>query len=446
MLGYGSTSYTLSVGFIPDNYKTDTKPNPYEKLSEPEILAKVTNTYKDAAIYKYLCLDFYYVKKDMAQAEKYFNQALNSYDEWLQKEPTNSEPFQDVLGLLYGTKSYGMLMKVLDESINRFPKDKDILSWAILLNLDVFKNFEKTQKCINDLLVLEPYNLTACTYQVMLYQYQYIIALNQNQTPPKIDISVAEKALQAKPKEVGYQHLYHFAKVLRAYMIAMDNFMKQANDDITDYKKLFTSLNKEQIQEYKEAENFFKSQYKKQKKARTNMLNSLGFITMFLNKPKDAKKYYQMLYDETKDLSALESLVLISFVEKNWKETERLLEFNIKEHKDVKSYSSLVSLFDKYNKNETKKLDALKKLELASSQDENRAITLATWYLKDKNTDKASLYCDLLSPETSEASWRRLALAVLKDDTENAKANLYKILLNTPNDKDALKIKTILNL
>ncbi|KOY85251.1 hypothetical protein AD998_02950 [bacterium 336/3] len=446
VLGYGSSSYTLTVGFVPNNYKADEKPGPYEKLSEKEALAKVTNTYKDAAIYKYLCLDFYYVKRDMTQAEKYFNQALTSYDEWLEKEPTNVEPFLDVLGLLYGTKSYGMLTKVLEESLNRFPKDKDVLGWAILLHLDLFKDFNKTQKYINDLLALEPYNLTACTYQVMLYQYQYIIALNQNQIPPKVDISIAEKALQAKPKEIGYQHLYHFSKVLRAYMIAMNNFMKQANGDITDYQKLFSSLNNDQIKEYKEAEKFFKSQYKKQKKARNNMLNSLGFVTMFLNKPKDAKKYYQMLYDETKEIGALESLILINFIEKNWKETERLLEFNIKEHNDIRGYTSLVSLYDKYDKNDTKKLETLKRLEQTSTSDENKVTTLSTWYLKEKNIEKATLYCDLLNPETSEASWRKLALAVLKDDIENAKANLYRILLNAPNDKDALNIKTILNL
>jgi len=445
-LGYGSSSYSLTIGFTPDNYNPEDKPNPYLNLGEKEALAKATNTYKDASLYKYLCLDFYVNKKDMAQAEKYFNLALKNYDEWLAKEPTSSEPIREAIGLLYGTQSYGMLAKVLDDTIEKFPRDKDVLGWAILLNLNLFKDFTKTQHYINNLLSIDPYNLTACTYQVMLVQYQYIMALNQNKPLPKLDISIAEKALAAKPKEVAYQHLYHFSRVLRGYMMAMSLFIKEENTDITDYKKLFTSLPKEQIKEFKEAEKFLKSYVSKQKKARATMLNSLGFVTMFLNKPKDAKKYYQTLYDENKELPALECLILVNFVEKNWKETERILEFVIKEHKDTKAYGSLVSLFDKYDKNETKKVAVLKRLEQLTISDENRNVTLATWYLKEKNAEKASLYCELLNPETSEASWRKLALAVLKDDTESAKGALYKILLSNPNDKDALKIQKILNL
>lgn len=442
-LGYSSVSYSFNISFVPDNYKTDDTPNPYNNLSETAALAKATHTYKDAGLYKYLCLDFY-TKKDRVQAEKYFYLATKNYDEWFIEEPKNSEPFCEAIGLLYGTQSYALLTNILEEGLKRFPEDKEALGWAAFINLTIFQDLAKTQDYIDKLLALEAYNLTACTYQIMLYQYKYILALNQNQIPPTVDISIVEKALAAKPKQVAYQHLYHFAHVMRDYATAMGNFMKEENG-IEDYKKLFNQLSKEQTKEFEEAEKFFKSQVSKQKKARATMLNSLAFISLFLNKPKEAQTYYQTLYNENKELSTLESLILLNLVEKHWQEAEKFLELAIKEHQNIKAYSLLLSIFDRYDKNEPKKLAVLKRLESLSTTEETRNVILATWYLKEKNIEKASAYCKLLSPETSEACWRNLALAVLKEDTEGAKSSLDKILSSTPNDKDAINIKKMLN-
>jgi tetratricopeptide (TPR) repeat protein len=442
-LDFAGSSYSLSIYFRPGDYSKEDKKSPYANLSEPQILAKASNTYKDASLYKYLCLEFFQ-KKEHSTAEKYFSLAVKNYEEWIEKEPNNPVPFSELIELLYGTRSYDALNNALPEGLKRFPKDKDLLELASLIYLDTYKDFEKSQHCINELFAQEPYNLAACTYQIMLYQYQYIIALNQGKTPPVVDISIAEKARKANPKEIGYQHLYHFARVLKAYIAVMERvFQDESTDD--DYKKIFDKLNKNEKKIFSEAERFFKSQLK-QPKTKNTILNSLGFVSMYLKKSQEAKKYFQELFDANQELSALESLILVNFVEKNWKETERLIEMSLSKFNDYRAYASLLSLYDKYDKNESKKLAVIQKVEQITTSDDTRSLILATWYLKQKNLEKASFYCELLNPETNEAMWRNLALSVLKDDREKAKNQIDKMMAKNPKDKDIQSIKKQLGL
>lgn len=446
-LGYNSVSYTFSLDFQPDNYNPDSEPNPYFGLSEEQILAKATNTYKDASLHKYLCLYFHNEKKDMAQAEKYYKSALNQYDAWLQAEPNNSRIFEEVIDLFQGTQSYGTIARVLEVALDKFPNDMHTLQRAIIVYLNIFKDFEKAQQYLNEAFAIEPYNLTACTYQVMLYQYQYLTALNQPEaTLPALDISIAEKALKAKPNEVGYQHLYHFARAIRAYMSAMGSFFKTNTQADFDYNLMFKSLDKNQTKELLEADKFFRSQVDKQKKARPILIKSIGFVNMFLNKRTEAKKFYQLYAYENKEAKSLESLILLSFLEKDWKEMERLLLIHINQYNDMSAYASLISLYDKYTKEERKKVEALQKIERIDMPADVRNVILATSYLKQKNIEKASMYCERLNPESDEALWRNLALYVLKDDKEKSREALNKILTGNPKESDALMLKGILGL
>jgi tetratricopeptide (TPR) repeat protein len=163
-----------------------------------------------------------------------------------------------------------------------------------------------------------------------------------------------------------------------------------------------------------------------------------------LNKRAEAKKFYQLYADENKESKSLESLILLNFLEKNWKEMERLLLVSINQFNDNSAYASLISLYDKYLKDEKKKAEALQKIEQIEMSDELRNIILTTHYLKQKNTEKASSYCEKLNPESEETFWRKLALFVLKDEKEKAQGTLDLILTRNPRDKDALMLKGVL--
>ncbi|MDX1903112.1 MAG: hypothetical protein SFU27_03040 [Thermonemataceae bacterium] len=447
-LSYNNSAYQLFIGFRPADYQSKPQINPYKELSDKEVLEKLSNRYTDASVYQELCIR-YFSKNEMPKAEEYFNKAVPLYENWVNEETKNTKPLLELMDLLLATKTYSIIDKVLLNALEKFPQDKDVLEKAIIIYLDIFKDFDKTQYYINQLLAVEPYNLSACTYQIMIYDYQLLVALNQNKTDlPKLDISIAEKALNANPKNIAYQHLYHFARVLKIYMEVMTNFLLTTTDKSSmDYANLFKTLNKPQQKVFEEAYNFFKKNIDKAPKtARESFLNTLGFIALYLNKNKESKKYFQTYYDETKNRIPLESLILINFIEKNWKETEKFVQVHIEQFNELTGYASLIKLYEDYDKNANKAQEVIKKVEAISTSDPNRSLILATWYLKHKNIEKASFYCDLLDAQSPEALWRNLALNVLKGDTANARKYLDTILQNTPNEKDALQLKKILNL
>ncbi len=457
-----SGDYSLTFNFRPEDYKKEKeKISPYKNLSEQEILAKKTNNYKDARIYQYLCLDFHLEKKDKKNAGKYYDLAIENYTLWVEKEPQSTVPYTEVFTLFYGTQSYKYFSHFLEEAALKFPKNTEILSWNVSIHLVLFADFAKTQKYINELLAIEPYNLTACMSQVMLYEFEYMAAAGQNKTLPNVDISLAQKALKANPKDAAYEHLYHFATVSKAYFASMVAFFKENDkkpnrNKEEDYKRFFSALTKEQKKDFVAAEKFLtkqlnsapnnqpSKQLNNENKLRATLLNSLGFVSMYLGETEKAKKYFQLQYDEKNTLVTLECLILVSFLEKDWQKMEDLLELSISKFDDFKAYLSLMSIFDKYNKNETKKLSTIQRVEQKSAGDATRSILLAKWYLKQKNLERATFYCDLVRENDTEWIWLHLALSVLQDDKEKSKNYLDKILINTPENEKALKVKKTL--
>ncbi len=456
---FNSCDYSMTFNFRPEDYKKEKeKISPYKNLSEQEILAKKTNNYKDASLYQYLCLDFHLEKKDKTNAGKYYDLAIENYTLWVEKEPQSTIPYTEVFTLFYGTQSYKYFSHFLEEAAAKFPKNVEILSWNVSMHLVLFADFAKTQKYINQLLAIEPYNLNACMSQIMLYEFEYMAAAGQNKTLPNVDISIAQKALKANPKEVAYEHLYHFATVSKAYFASMVAFFKENDkkpnrNKEEDYKRLFSVLTKEEKKDFVAAKKFLTKQLNSapnnqpnnENKLRATLLNSLGFVSIYLGETENAKKYFQLQYDEKNNLATLECLILISFLEKDWQKMENLLELSISKFDDFKAYPSLVSIFDKYNKNETKKRSTIQKVEQTSAGDSARSILLAKWYLKQKNLEKAAFYCDLVRENDTEWIWLHFSLSVLQDDKEKSKNYLDKILTNTPENEKAIKVKKILN-
>jgi hypothetical protein len=447
-LGYGSVDYRFTIFFKPFDYSSKVEKNTFENQSEKEILDGLSNTYKDASRFQYLCLLLFKDKKDLTKVENYFNKAIEKYQLWIDKEPKDPTPYIELLALFYGTQTYKPLSEVLDEALNKFPENIDLLEFASLLSLDLYKDFEKTKSINAQIFKLEPYNLSACTYQLMIYQYQFILAMSKGGELPKIDISIAEEALKANPQKVGYQHLLHFAKVGRGYLNCAEKFYKESNatSGELDYGNMFNGLTEDQKKEFKAAETFFKTQVNKQKKARLNILNSLGFVCLYLNKRADALNHFQLYYDESQSQEALENLILLQFLNKNWSATETLLETSISKFNSINGYSSLMGIFSKYKIDLAKQQATIKRVEDLTTQDETKNILLATWHLKNKNVEKASHYCGLLTPQTESSNWRYFALSVLQDNRENADVFLKTILAENPSDEDALKLKRILNL
>ena len=466
-IDFESGDYSMSLSFEPKDYRKEKeKINPYKNLLEEEILAKKTNSYKDASIYQYLCIDFHQGKKDKKNAEKYYNLAVENYTLWVEKEPQSSVPYIEIFELFYGTQTFRYFSHFLEEATQKFPKNTEILCWNLSMHLIVFADFAKAQKCINELLAIEPHNLSACMSQIMIYQFEYMAAAGQNKTLPNVDISLAQKAFKAHPKDIAYEHLYHFATISKAYFSSMVLFLKENakntnKDKDKDYNKIFSTLTKEQRKDFADAEKFFKQQLnnppnnqpnnlqnaeKGVNKLRATLLNSLGFVSMYLGKTDEAKKYFQLQYDEKNSLPALENLILVHLIQKDWEKLENSLELSISQFDDFKAYPSLVYLFDKHNKNDAKKLSIIQRIEQTRTDDNQRSVLLAKWHLKQQNLEKAAFYCELVRSETPDNHWLNLTLSVLKDEKDNAKRYLGKILTNAPENADAIKIKKILNL
>ena len=443
-LYFKSASFQYRIDFKPYDYLGNDYSNTFdEKMTDEQILAKLNKSHQDAEAYTALCYRFF-DRKDIKTAGQYFEKAMEGLKNWADAQESNAKPIMMMLDLCSYTQSYQAFDNISDEVLKRFPKHIPILGRVYLHTLSVQKNFDKAEQLINQALAVEPYHLSNLANWLALQQFRYIVSLNNNplQAPKNIDISLVQKALKNNSKSLAYQHLYYYAITTSVYMSVMGKFFTKKIDD---FQGVLKEVSKEEKKQLKEVIGFFKKNIAKAGKSKSTMQNNAAFANVLVGNYKDAIVLFEENYKETASKATLESITLTYFLNKNWKAVELYLSKMLeKEPYDMQVLLSYMSLYEKYDKNEAKLKETLTRIEQTLTSDPTRSLILATWYLKQKNLEKADFYCDLLSEESKEELLCLAVQAVLKDDKTRVLGLLEKMLALDKEWQEAINLKKIL--
>jgi predicted Zn-dependent protease len=443
-LYFKSASFQFNIDFKAFEYVgSDYTNSVTDKMTDEEVLATLNRGYQDAEAYIALCYRFI-AKKDMKTASEYFDKAIETLKSWANAKPNEVKPVLMMLDLCSGTQSFQAFDVIAEEALQLYPKHIAVLSRVFIHALGNQQNLERAEKLLNQALAEDPYSLVNVSNWVFLQQFRYIITLknNPNAALADIDISLAQKAFKKNPKSLGYEHLYQYARVTQVYMNVMRKFFLKNEDN---FKGVLKEVSKAQKKQLQEADAFFRKNIGKATKSKNTMRKTAAFVNVFLNKNNDAIRFFEEAYAEENSKNILESIALTYFIDENWASLEATLAKILeKEPNDMQILLSYMSLYEKYKKNEVKLKETAQRVEQTTTSDPIRSLILATWYLKQKNLQKADFYCDLLSENSKEELLCQSVLAILKDDKTKALQLTEKMLALNKDDKEALHLKKIL--
>ncbi|MFN3317016.1 MAG: hypothetical protein ACK40K_09410, partial [Raineya sp.] len=199
-LYFKSASFQYNIDFKPHEYLGNDYTNTFnEKMTDEEILSKLSKSHQDAEAFTALCYRFF-DRKEMKTAAEYFDKAIESLKNWSDAETNNPKPVMMLLDLCAYTQSYRVFDNMTEEALKRFPQNLPILNRIAIHKLTIQRNFKEAETLLNQALAKEPYHLPSVANWLALQQFQFIVNLsNQAQKDAKIDISLAQKALKNNP-------------------------------------------------------------------------------------------------------------------------------------------------------------------------------------------------------------------------------------------------------
>lgn len=443
-LSFSSASYGINIRF----YETDYIPlpdSPFKGKSEEKIIAELKGDFRDASAYKQICL-LNMEKQDFANAEKNYLKALELYNEWLNSADLKPKVLQEIFDLFYGVNQYQYIPDVIKIAEDKFPNDLKLLQQFCLFSFNVEKEFPKAKAYLQRAMAIEPQNLTNLTYYAMIPYFEGITQLNQTgECGPMPAFDLIKKNWENNKNKLEFEHLFHFSSGLKAYLMLTCNFVKRYQTD----KKANLFIIKEPVlkNELDAAAAFFKKALKTKHPNKPNLYNSLGSVLVFQNKRKEAYQVFNQCFAETKNMEALEAMILLSVIED--KPDFALLEKNfnaiVEQTKDTNHYASLVSILMKH-KQEQKAEKYVQLVEQSKNLNENGVKLLNTWFLEKRDFKRADYYLEFFSKESESFKWRSMVAALLKDNAEEVKKWFTELEKDDPNDEDLTAFKKIVGL
>jgi tetratricopeptide (TPR) repeat protein len=439
--------YSINLGFRAEDYSDrQSDVDSLAGLEAAQLLAKRTGHYTDAALLRLVLTKQLAGGGDTTGTTALLLTAGQLYEQWVNAEPDNTRPLEELVQLCTVSGSHTMVPGVLDYGLNRFPKHLPLLQQAIHFYLNVRHDYDRAQVLIDKALAMNADNLATLQQLVTLESYGQMAALRQGQPlPPLQNMPALAAALQRQPNNTGLRHLDWFRRVFHIYFSGVGQFMQKGNDDALRIFDYF-SFDQQQVGELRAAEAWMLQAAAKKGANEAQLYSSLAVMACMVRDYGKAVALFEKAIQLANRESDREAVIMACFFNADFEGVEKRILQRIAAQPSPLDYAALLRVYQKYLKRPQAILPLLQELETKLPEHNPlRNQVLALGYLQLRQTDALPRLLPLLG--TSAEDWTiKLMAAILTDQRNEAAACLDKVLQIDPADEKALKIKKMAGL
>lgn len=442
LLQYPSADYSITLTFKPEDYVEPSAEPDLQKLTRQQLIDKKTGDYTDASIYNALSVKSWFEDKNQTEAEKYLTEAMQKYEQWINIEPNNTKPIDELLAMCLVAKSYDMANKVLAYAMPLFPKHLPLLQKAIFYEEFIAKDYPKSQQLINQALELDSLNLTTLYYQSSLHSLYHMEAMQQKKPFAPTEVpGLQAAALVHQPNNAGLRHLYHHHQLSYTYFSGVSRAMAAQTNSI----KLFDyfTLSPAETAQLEAAAAWMQEQVALGGKNKAQLLSSLAVVECIKRNYTQALAHFEAAYRLTKATGDLEGQILCNMFMEAYPQVEKLLEEKVALANSMWDYGSLLKLYSDYTQKREAVPALLKKIQELSVDHPVKHQLLATGYLRTGQHHLLPPVLSLLGDTGQQDILIKLVAAIVKDQKATAAVYLNKLLYLQPDDEAGLAIKQL---
>jgi tetratricopeptide (TPR) repeat protein len=444
-LEYPEVKYSIQLGFRTEDYVTATaKGDSLLQLSKQQLMDKRTGHYTDATLLQAIYTVQVLAQKDTNGAVGLLNEAGQLYEQWINAEPKNVRPVDELAQLCISAGNYALVPGVLDYGLGQFPDHLPLLYRAVYFHLNIRQQFDRVQELIDKILAQQPNDLTGLQHLVSLASYRNLQVMQQGHSPEAPHLPQLQTALQRQPNEVGLRHLDWFRRVFHIYFTGISRASKVAD---ADPGKLFEyyNLTQQELNELAEANNWMVQAAAKKDKNEGMLHNNMAVIACM------QKQYGKAatLFEKARQLIGrdidLEGGIMACFFNGDFEGMATGIRRKIAAEGQPVDYGALLRVYYRYLKQPTAMQPLLQQLEQGPPGVPLRNQVLATGYLHLRQTAPLQNLLPLLGD--TENDWMiKLVAAIVGDQRQTAANCLQQLQQWNPSHKRAKDIKTIAGL
>ncbi len=442
MLKYPGAKFSISLMFKPEDYLPDSDKPALHKLTREQLNASKKGDYTDASIYRALFTKSWFEENNKPEAVGLLTEAGQKYQEWINAEPGNAEPADELLDICISSQNYQLVPGLLEYALPLFPRHLPMLQKAIYFEQYVAKRYDKCEQLIRQALSVDSLDLVTLAYKSALQAIRQVETLQQNQPFSFAEIPGLQAAItNQQTANTGLKHLYYYHQLFYIYV----NVMSSATMAEPGSIKLFEYFNPgaQEKQQMEATENWMKAQAALKGKNEAQLLNSLAVIRCMNRDYQGAAAYYDAAYKITKGNSELEGKVMCLMFMDAYPAVEKILEDKVAKSGTMQDYASLLRVYKDYTNNSASELTVLKKLQAMDSKDPVRYQLLASGYLQTGQLQLLPEVLPLLGETAKEDIMIKLVAAIVNNQRSKAAVYLNNLLHLQPDDEDGLAIKKI---
>jgi hypothetical protein len=445
LLKYPAAKYSISLVFKPEDYIQASDKPVLHKLSRQQLNDKKKGSYTDASIYRALFTKSWFEENNKQGAVGELTEAGQKYQQWINAEPANAEPVDELLDMCISSQNYQLVPGLLEYALPLFPKHLPLLQKAVYFEQYVAKRYDKCEQLIKQSLSVDSLDLITLAYQSGLQSIYQMGALQQKKPFAFTEIPGLDAAtINRKADNTGLQHLYYHHQLFYIYMNGASSVMAAETGSIKLFE--YFTLTPREKQQVKEAENWMKEQLALKGKNMVQLLNSLAVIHCIKKDYAQATVYFDEAYQMTRGNSELEGKIMCHMFMDEYPRVEKILEYRVAESGNMQDYGSLLRVYQDYTNNRTSESAVLKKLQVMTVEDPLRLQLLATGYLQTGQLQLLPGVLPLLGEKAKEDIMIKLVAAIINDQRSKAAVYLNMLLHLQPDDEYGLAIKKLTSL
>lgn len=379
LLVYPSAKYTVSLNFKTEDYTPVSDKPDLQKLTRQQLLEKKKGDYTDASIYQALAAKSWIEDNNQQEATQYLTEAGQKYEQWINAEPNNVTPVDELLAMCMTSQNYQPVPGILNYGLPLFPKHLPLLQKAIYYEQYVAKRYDKSRELINQALSVDSFDLTTLVYQSGLLSAYQMEAIQQERDFAFAELPGLKAAINGRQAgNVGLWHLYHYHQLFYIYMKVVANAKHVESNSIKLFD--FYTLTPQEKQQVQEAEQWMKEQLAKNGTNAMQLLNSLAVLQCIKKDYSAAVAYFDKAYQITKGTTELEGKIICQMFMDAYPQVEKLLEEKIAMSGNIPDYGSLLRVYNDYAENREAELVLLKKLQAININHSIKHRLLATGF------------------------------------------------------------------
>lgn len=442
LLKYPTADYSITLSFKPEDYLEPNAQADLPKLTRQQLNDKKSGDYTDASIYNALFVKSWFEDKQQQEATQYLTEALQRYEQWINIEPNNTKPIDELLTLCMVSQSHEMTAKVLAYALPLFPKHLPLLQKAVFHEAFVGKDYDKSQQLLNQALELDSLNLTTLAYQSSVTGLYHLAALQQKKPFAFTEVPGLQAAATIhQPHNTGLQHLYHHHRLFYVYLTGVGRAMAAQTDNFRVFD--YFTLSPAETEIVETAGNWMRQQAALNGKNRAQLLSSLAVVECIKRNYTQALAHFEAAYRLNKGTGDIDGQILCQMFMEAYPQVAKLLEEKVATNNNMLDYSSLLKVYSEYTHQQDSVLALLKKIQQLPVEHPIKHQILATGYLKTKQHHLLSPVLPSLGDTSREDILIKLVAAIAKDQRGTASLYLNKLLYLQPDDEAGLAIKQL---